>query len=135
MSTKKRHSKWTRLDIVKKPHPGFQFAPKPIWKQLQPISINVGEREKFNYTNYIENATPLGTYDIETSGQDRTPLAAQLSGIMEGQDETQPIVKVDASNVQVQSNIYFRLVHIDPNGNAYKSLWTSLTIRQTNNVR
>ena len=135
MSTKKRHSKWTRLDIVKKPHPGFQFAPKPIWKQLQPISINVEERENFNYTDYIENATPLGTYDIETSGHDRTPLAAQLSGIMEVQDETQPIVKVDASNVQVQSIIYFRFVHNGPNEHPYKSIWTSLTIRQTNNIR
>lgn len=51
------------------------------------------------------------------------------------EDETQPIVSVDASNVQVRSTTYFRFVHTSPNKHPYKSIWTSLTIRQTNNIR
>ena len=132
----KRMSNWAEVRIVPRSHPGYQFAKRPIWKQLQPIYINTGEREEFNYTDYIENATPLGTYAIvEASDMDGTPLAPRLSGVVVIQDETQPIVSVDASNVQVRSTIYFRFVHTGPNKHPYKSIWTSLTIRQTNNIR
>lgn len=132
----KRMSNRAEVRIVRRSHPGYQFAKRPIWKQFQPIYINAGEREKFDYTDYIENATPLGTYAlVEASDMDGTPLDPRLSGVVVIQDETQPIVSVDASNVQVRSTIYFRFVHTGPNEYPYKSIWTSLIIRQTNNIR
>lgn len=122
-------SDWAKIRIVPRPHPGYQFAKRPIWKQLQPIYINAGEREEVDYTDCIENATPLGTYAIvEASDIDGTPLDPQLSGIVMIHDEKQPIVSVDASNVQVRSTIYFRFVHTGPDKQPYKSIWTSLTI-------
>ena len=102
-----------------------------MWKQLQSIYINVGNKEEFDYTNYIENATPLGTYTIvEASDMDGTPLRdRQLSGVVMIQDKTQPIISVEASNVQVRATIYFRIVYTAPNGQTYRSIWTFLTIR------
>lgn len=132
----KRMSNRAKVRIVPRSHPGYQFANQPIWRQLQPIYVGIGEKAEFEYTNDIENATPLGTYAIvKASDIDGTPLDPRLSGIVMIHDKTQPIVSVDASNVQVRSTIYFRFVHTGPNKHSYKSIWTSLTIRQTNNIR
>ena len=131
----RRFSNWAKVRIIKRPHPGYQFAKQPTWKQLesvQPIYINAGNKKEFDYTDCIENPSPFGTYTIaEASDIDGAPLDSHLSGVVVIQDESQPIVSVDASNVNVYSTIYFRIVHTIPNRWTYLSIWTSLEIRES----
>lgn len=143
-------SNWAKIRIKPRPSRSYQYFGQPQWKQLTSkrldgerlagILIPAGAEKHFPIKDWIENAIQGGIYivkiarDIDGSPI-KDPRVSEL--VVEIPDETEPIMRVDASKVTIPCAVYFHLIHQAPNENSdqYCSLWSHIkVIRVTNEL-
>lgn len=116
-----------------------EFAPRRI--QHQPKSVYEGEIEEYNFTELIDKEPKYfgTTYEVRLAKDiDGNPIDDDINLTAYIPDESEPIVRFDASKARLPDNdsyceVCFQIIVVSPNETSrYPSTWTWLTIKKRN---